>query len=126
MTRRTSRTARGVPPGTGRHRSELKARDEVSRSGEFHPQALAEPYVNVSAHTAPSIRPPGRRPSEGILQHLTLLLGHPIFTLSVLLFTVFVALTFGFQAAMFTGCACYFLAALASRSAFAAELGLTL
>ena len=40
--------------------------------------------------------------------------------------TVFVALTFGFQAAMLTGCACYILAALASRSAFAAELGLTL
>ena len=37
--------------------------DEVSRPGELHPQALAEPYVNVSAHTAPSIRPPGRRPS---------------------------------------------------------------
>src|SRR2546426_6849395 len=37
---------------------------QVSRPGEFHPQALAEPYLNVFAHTAPSIRPPGRRPSR--------------------------------------------------------------
>ena len=29
---------------------------EVSRPGESHPQALAEPYVNVSAHTAPIIQ----------------------------------------------------------------------
>ena len=31
---------------------------EVSRPGESHPQALAEPYLNVSAHTAPIIQPP--------------------------------------------------------------------
>ena len=30
---------------------------QVSRPGEFHPQALAEPYMNVSAHTAPIIQP---------------------------------------------------------------------
>ena len=30
----------------------------VSRPGESHPQALAEPYLNVSAHTAPIIRLP--------------------------------------------------------------------
>jgi hypothetical protein len=30
---------------------------EVSRPGESHPQALAEPYRNVSAHTAPIIQP---------------------------------------------------------------------
>ena len=29
----------------------------VSGPGEFHPKALAEPYVNVSAHTAPIIQP---------------------------------------------------------------------
>jgi hypothetical protein len=29
----------------------------VSRPGESHPQALAEPYLNVSAHTAPIIQP---------------------------------------------------------------------
>ena len=29
----------------------------VSSPGEFHPEALAEPYVNVSAHTAPIIQP---------------------------------------------------------------------
>ena len=42
----------------------LESQHEVSGPGELHPQALAEPYVNVSAHTAPSIRPPGRRPNE--------------------------------------------------------------
>src|SRR6266478_1061099 len=42
----------------------LKAQHEVSRPGEFHPQALAEPYLNVSAHTAPIIRPPARRPKR--------------------------------------------------------------
>jgi len=42
----------------------LKRQHEVSRPGEFHPRALAEPYVNVSAHTAPIIRPPGRRPKR--------------------------------------------------------------
>ena len=31
---------------------------EVSRPGESHPRALAELYVNVSAHTAPIIQPP--------------------------------------------------------------------
>ena len=28
-----------------------------SSPGEFHPKALAEPYVNVSIHTAPIIQP---------------------------------------------------------------------
>ena len=32
--------------------------DWVSRPEESHPQALAEPYRNVSAHTAPIIQPP--------------------------------------------------------------------
>ncbi len=35
----------------------LKTENEVSRPGESHPRALAEPYVNVSAHTAPIIQP---------------------------------------------------------------------
>jgi hypothetical protein len=30
---------------------------EVSSAGESHPHALAEPYVNVSAHTAPAVEP---------------------------------------------------------------------
>lgn len=30
---------------------------EVSRPGEFHPEPLAEPYLNVSAHTAPAMEP---------------------------------------------------------------------
>ena len=29
----------------------------VSSPGEFHSEALAEPYVNVSAHTVPIIQP---------------------------------------------------------------------
>ena len=28
-----------------------------SRPGESHPQALPEPYVNLSTHTAPDVRP---------------------------------------------------------------------
>jgi len=35
----------------------LESHDRVSRPGESHPQALAEPYMNVSAHTAPVIQP---------------------------------------------------------------------
>ena len=35
---------------------------EVSSPGESHPEALAEPYLNVSAHTAP-IMEPRRTPS---------------------------------------------------------------
>jgi len=30
---------------------------QASRAGGFHPRALPEPYVSLSAHTAPSIRP---------------------------------------------------------------------
>src|SRR5439155_21399470 len=29
----------------------------VSSPGELHPEALVEPYVNVSAHTAPTMEP---------------------------------------------------------------------
>jgi hypothetical protein len=35
----------------------LKRRRQASRAGELHPRALPEPYVNLSAHTAPSVRP---------------------------------------------------------------------
>ena len=35
----------------------ITANDLVSSPGEFHPEALAEPYVNVSIHTAPIIQP---------------------------------------------------------------------
>jgi hypothetical protein len=31
---------------------------EVSSPGELHPQALAEPYVSLSTHTAPIIQTP--------------------------------------------------------------------
>jgi hypothetical protein len=30
---------------------------KVSRPGGSHPEPLAEPYVNVSAHTAPAMEP---------------------------------------------------------------------
>ena len=32
-------------------------RDCASRAEEFHPRALPEPYVNLSIHTAPDVRP---------------------------------------------------------------------
>ena len=31
--------------------------DRVSRPGEFHPEPLSEPDLNVSAHTAPAMEP---------------------------------------------------------------------
>jgi len=34
---------------------------EASSAGEFHPRVLAQPYVNLSAHAAPIIRPPVSR-----------------------------------------------------------------
>jgi hypothetical protein len=36
-----------------------RSKEESSRAGEFHPHALSEPYVSLSTHTAPSIRPFG-------------------------------------------------------------------
>ena len=41
--------------------SPLPKQDQVSSAGEFHPHALSEPYVNLSAHTAP-INQPGASP----------------------------------------------------------------
>ena len=41
--------------------SVLESDHEVSSAGESHPDALSEPYVNVSAHTAPA-REPRRTP----------------------------------------------------------------
>ena len=35
----------------------LPIQRQASRAGELHPRALPEPYVNLSAHTAPSVRP---------------------------------------------------------------------
>jgi hypothetical protein len=32
-------------------------RDLASRTGEFHPRALLDTYVNLSVHTAPDVRP---------------------------------------------------------------------
>src|ERR1017187_5154334 len=31
--------------------------DKVSRPGESHPEPLSEPYLNLSAHTAPAMEP---------------------------------------------------------------------
>jgi hypothetical protein len=53
------------PPAALREhlRSPIPTQDhEVSRPGESHPRALAEPYVNVSAHTAPIIQSLASRP----------------------------------------------------------------
>ena len=38
--------------------------DRVSRPREPPPRALVEPYVNVSAHTAPIIQPSVARPTD--------------------------------------------------------------
>ena len=35
----------------------LESNDEVSSPGEFHPEALSELYMNLSAHTAPTMEP---------------------------------------------------------------------
>jgi len=50
----------------------------VSSPGESHPQALSEPYVRLSPHTAPSVQPPeqpsdlafvrGSSPQVGLIQ----------------------------------------------------------
>jgi len=40
-----------------------KAHHQVSGPGDFHPRALSEPYVNVSAHTAPIIQPSAAAPA---------------------------------------------------------------
>jgi hypothetical protein len=40
----------------------LKALHKVSSPRESHPQALAEPDVNLSAHPAPIIQPTGESP----------------------------------------------------------------
>ena len=37
---------------------------QVSRRGESHPPALAEPGVNLSAHRAPIVQPSGRTPQR--------------------------------------------------------------
>src|ERR1022692_4553887 len=42
-------------------RLRLETEDRVSSAGESHPDALSEPYLNVSAHTAPA-RAPRRTP----------------------------------------------------------------
>ena len=38
--------------------------DWVSRRGELHPPALAEPDMNLSAHPAPIVQPSGRAPNR--------------------------------------------------------------
>jgi hypothetical protein len=40
----------------------------VSSPGEFHPQALSEPYVRLSPHTAPSVRVPRPLGTLAIIQ----------------------------------------------------------
>src|SRR5208283_444855 len=45
----------------------------VSRPGEFHPQPLAEPDMNLSAHPAPIIQPSGRNPLSNAQMLLAML-----------------------------------------------------
>ena len=40
-----------------RLRSAFETHHKVSSPGESHPEALSEPYLNVSAHTAPAMEP---------------------------------------------------------------------
>ncbi len=47
----------GVPPGTDIPGGVAEGPLLASRPGEFHPQALSEPCVNLSTHTAPVVRP---------------------------------------------------------------------
>ena len=35
----------------------LESQDDVSSPGEIHPAALSELYMNLSAHTAPTVEP---------------------------------------------------------------------
>ena len=44
-----------LPKGPAQVR--LPKYDQASRAVEFHHRALTEPYVSLSTHTAPSIRP---------------------------------------------------------------------
>ena len=37
--------------------SVFKAYHQVSRPGDSHPEPLSEPYLNLSAHTAPAMEP---------------------------------------------------------------------
>ena len=44
-------------PRFGEPFSAFAEQQKVSSAGESHPDALSEPYVNVSAHTAPASEP---------------------------------------------------------------------
>ena len=44
-----------APPIDGDEREQAML---SSRAEEFHPRALPEPYLNLSIHTAPDVRPP--------------------------------------------------------------------
>src|SRR5712692_4873494 len=62
-----------IGPLTGEHRPRIRARGRwsarpslPSRPGEFHPEPLTDPYVNLSIHTARVIArrlPPSAEPS---------------------------------------------------------------
>ena len=41
--------------------ADIEFMGESSRPGEFHPEALPEPCVNLSAHTAPPMQPYDRQ-----------------------------------------------------------------
>src|SRR4029450_9503719 len=50
-------TVVGEEVGTQRARMCFVQHDQVSSAGELHPRALPEPYVSLSAHTAPINQP---------------------------------------------------------------------
>src|SRR5215467_11769085 len=57
----------GRPPSLGQHRAQFtfaRSRHTESSPWESHPQALAEPYVNLSAHTAPIAQAADRKPNR--------------------------------------------------------------
>ncbi len=64
MKREPQAAQQGLDPGQFAIRSASCEHDEVSRPGESHPRALAEPYVNLSAHTAPLIQPQVEFPAD--------------------------------------------------------------
>ena len=57
----------GRPPSPGQHRAQFYFRAfsaQESSPWESHPQALAEPYVSLAAHTAPITQAADRKPSR--------------------------------------------------------------
>ncbi len=50
-------TDKAISPLRQRMIEDMTVRGLASRPGDSHPQALPEPCLNLSAHTAPDVRP---------------------------------------------------------------------